>query len=121
MGKKWFKNPAIWIGVVLLVVVVWAMWPGGSGNYNNFAACLSESGAVMYGTEWCSHCQNQKALFGKSFDNINFVDCDQNREDCLAAGVGGYPTWKINGENYPGEQSMQRLADLSGCDLVKDE
>ncbi|MBS3137116.1 hypothetical protein J4232_01660 [Candidatus Woesearchaeota archaeon] len=42
-----------------------------------------------------------------------YVDCDKNRQECLSAGVTGYPTWKINGQNYPGEQSIGRLAQLS--------
>src|SRR5690242_11019622 len=29
-----------------------------------FAQALSASGTKMYGAFWCSHCNNQKALFG---------------------------------------------------------
>jgi hypothetical protein len=118
--RKWFENPMIWIGVIVIIVVVWIAWPSGPGEYDAFASCLSESGAVMYGTEWCSHCKDQKESFGSSFYNINFVDCDLNRDACLIAGVSGYPTWKINGENYPGQQSFQRLSELTGCELIKD-
>ena len=82
---------------------------------NNLAQCLTEKGITMYGTEWCSHCQNQKATFGESFKYVNYVDCDKDRTACLAAGVEGYPTWVIDGNNYPGEQSLNRLASLSGC------
>ncbi|MFC2136064.1 hypothetical protein ACFLTH_15725 [Bacteroidota bacterium] len=88
-----------------------------SGKYDDFAACLFEKEVTMYGTEWCSHCQNQKKEFGKSFKYVDFVDCDRNRDACLIAGVEGYPTWKINGELYSGEQSLERLALLSGCEL----
>ena len=62
-------------------------------------------------------CQNQKKLFGKSFKFIDYIDCDRDRALCLSNGVEGYPTWKINGESYPGEQSLERLAQLSGCEL----
>ena len=42
----------------------------------------------MYGTNWCTHCSDQKALFGKkSFAEINFVDCDQEKNKCGMAGV----------------------------------
>ncbi len=87
------------------------------GQYDAFAQGLPEKGATMYGTEWCSHCQNQKKEFGKSFDYINYVDCDRNKKECLLADVEGYPTWKINGTNYPGEQRLSRLAYLTGCKL----
>ena len=71
----------------------------------------------MYGTNWCPHCKDQKALFGKSFKHIDFVNCDYHMEECLAAGVEGYPTWKINGENYPGTQQLMKLDELSGCKI----
>ena len=71
----------------------------------------------MYGTEWCSHCQNQKKEFDSSFQYVNYVDCDKDREKCTEAEIRGYPTWRINGENYPGEQRLERLAVLSGCEL----
>ena len=86
-------------------------------EYDTFAKCLSEKGAVMYGTEWCSHCQNQKEEFGKSFQYIDYVDCDRYESECDKAGVRGYPTWVVDGENYPGEQPLARLASLSGCEL----
>ena len=82
---------------------------------DSFAQCLTEKGAVMYGTEWCSHCQTQKKEFGKAFQFINFVDCDIQKEECTKAGVTGYPTWIIGGNNYPGEQPMYKLASLTKC------
>ena len=88
-----------------------------SGKFDAFAQCLTEKGAVMYGTEWCSHCQNQKALFGSSFKYITFIDCDQSDFTCNQAGVKGYPTWIIDGKSYPGEQSFYKLASLTGCNL----
>ena len=56
----------------------------------------------MYGAEWCSHCKNQKKLFGNSFQYVNYVDCDKNSKECKEAGISGYPTWKVNGQNYSG-------------------
>ena len=120
MAEKFYWNPMVWIGVVVLVVLVFVFWPSGPGEYDEFADCLSESGAVMYGTEWCGHCKDQKAMLGKSFDKVNFVDCDFARESCLVAGVGGYPTWVIDGESYEGALSLERLSELSGCELVGD-
>ncbi len=87
----------------------------GQGKYDDFAQCLTEKGVKMYGTEWCSHCQNQKKAFGKSFGYVDFVDCDVDKNECLAAGVTSYPTWRIDGTNYRGEQHFPRLAQLSGC------
>jgi|SRR3989344_2807455 len=83
-------------------------------QYEDFAKYLTEQGVKMYGTEWCSHCKNQKKLFGNSFQYINYTDCDKDRNECDIAGITGYPTWKINNKAYPGEQSIKRLTQLSG-------
>lgn len=89
------------------------------GELDGFAQCLTDKGAKMYGTEWCSHCKNQKALFGKSFQYVDYVDCDRSKQVCANAGIKGYPTWVIDDENYPGEQSLEKLSSLSGCELIK--
>ncbi|GIU69311.1 MAG: hypothetical protein KatS3mg002_0547 [Candidatus Woesearchaeota archaeon] len=87
----------------------------GPGQFDDLANCLTSNGATMYGTEWCPHCKNQKQMFGTSFKYINYVDCDKYMNECINAGVEGYPTWKINGTNYPGTQSLYVLAEKSGC------
>jgi len=108
----------------LFIFVILIMLNGctkGVGKYDTFAKCLTEKGVTMYGTEWCSHCQNQKKEFGKSFQYINYVDCDRQKLECNKAGVKGYPTWVIDGENYPGEQDLYYLASLSECELIEDK
>ncbi|MBI2052610.1 MAG: hypothetical protein HYT38_02990 [Candidatus Sungbacteria bacterium] len=60
---------------------------------DEFAQCLSDKGIIMYGAEWCSHCQAQKELFDQSFRYINYVECPQDPQKCLSVGVEAYPTW----------------------------
>ncbi len=106
------------VGIIVLFVAFSLMKPAAEqGQFDAFAQCLADNGAVMYGTEWCSHCKDQKALFGDSFAKVNYVDCDENMQKCLDAGVEGYPTWVIAGENYAGTQSLSKLAEVSGCAL----
>lgn len=105
--------------MVLLVLgisfILGACTQVGPPKYDEFAQCLTEKEVKMYGTEWCSHCKNQKELFGSSFDFVDYIDCDLRSDECQAAGIKGYPTWKINGESYPGEQTIEKLASLTGC------
>ena len=100
---------------VLVIAILIIASPAGQDNYDALAQCLTEKGAVMYGTEWCSHCKAQKEAFGESFKYVDYVDCDLNRDRCTEAGVKGYPTWSINGKNYPGQQPLERLASLAEC------
>ena len=120
------KKILIWIIVLLLAVALFfilkPVFTGKAIDEENseldkFAKSLSNANVTMYGTSWCSHCQNQKKLFGKSFKYINYVDCDLDSEICQAEKITGYPTWKINGTLYPGEKSFAALSQLSGVPL----
>jgi len=87
------------------------------GKYDDFAKCLTEKGVTMYGAEWCSHCKNQKKMFGSSFQYVNYVECPKNPNLCNSKGIQGYPTWEIDGELYSGERPLESLSSLSGCPL----
>ena len=82
-----------------------------------FAQCIAESGAIMFGTDWCSHCKDQKELFGEHFELVEYVNCDYNSHLCDANGIRGYPTWVIDGENYPGTKPLETLASLTNCEI----
>ena len=80
---------------------------------------LRESGAVFYGAYWCSHCQNQKAMFGAAASRLPYMECDPRGSDsqpaaCQAAGVKAFPTWVIGGQKLEGELSVSELARRSG-------
>ena len=102
--------------IVIISAVVLSACSSGPGPADNLAQCLTDKGVVMYGTEWCPHCANQKKLFGNSFKLINYVDCDLNRKACVEAGVQGYPTWVFDELTaLSGTQQLYVLADNAGC------
>ena len=114
---KMLKNPWFYFGIGFSVLLIYLIVPDTSGEFDAFASCLTEQGAVMYGTDRCSYCKTQKVLFGKSFKKVDYVNCDFNKEECLLNGVEGYPTWKINEEIYSGVQPLEKLAALTECSL----
>ncbi len=88
-------------------------------NIEEFAQCLSDKGATMYGAVWCPHCQNQKRLFGDAFSKVPYVECPENPSACTAAGIAGYPTWIMgDGRRFEGETPLTSLSDATGCPLV---
>ena len=90
-------------------------------NLDDFAKCITEKGAVFYGASWCTHCQNQKTMFGDSLQYVKYVECagpgNTQTQECTDAGISGYPTWIVNNQTYPGEQTLANLAKLTGCTL----
>jgi len=106
----------ILIVIIALIVYTIINYNVKPGKYDDFAKCLTEKGAVMAGTDWCSYCKKQKEAFGKSFKYIDYKNCDFEKTWCDENGVEGYPTWVIDGETYSGVQSMERLGSLTGCE-----
>lgn len=91
-------------------------------QYDDFAKCLTSAEVSMYGAWWCPHCESQKDLFGSAFDNVNYVECSTAartmNQTCQDAGIQGYPTWEFSdGSRASGEQSLETLAQKSGCVL----
>ena len=81
------------------------------------AECLTNSGAKLYGAYWCPHCIDQKEMFGDAVGSAPYVECEDNAAECQAAGITGYPTWIFgDGTITQGAQSLETLADLSGCE-----
>ncbi len=90
------------------------------GDEYELAKCLKEKNTTMYGAFWCPHCLEQKNMFGKSFELINYVECStldkQQTKYCQDKQIHGYPTWEFaNGTRQSGYLSKDKLKQLSGC------
>jgi parvulin-like peptidyl-prolyl isomerase len=89
---------------------------------DDFAKCLSDAGATMFGVYWSPHTTQQKDIFGLSFEFIEYVECDSEGENaqperCENAGITTYPTWIIDEDEYKGLQSLSVLGMKSGCEV----
>lgn len=93
------------------------------GRLDEFAQCLKDKGAVFYGAFWCPHCQNQKAMFGKSAKLLPYVECStadgkSQFQICKDKNIEGYPTWEFaDNSRESGEVSLSRLSEKTGCKL----
>lgn len=95
----------------------------GAGKLDTFAQCLKDKGAIFYGAFWCPHCQNQKAMFGKSEKFLPYVECStpdgkSQLQICQDKKIGGYPTWEfVDGSRESGEVPLEKLAQKTACQL----
>ena len=79
------------------------------GPLDDFAQCLTEKGAIMYGASFCQYTHGQKGMFGNS---VKFLDIRDFSKD---PNIRVTPTWLINGQYYENVQSFDRLATVTGC------
>ena len=97
-----------------------------SAVLDTFTQCLTERGAKMYGAYWCPHCLDQKEMFGKNWNNINYIECSLpgksgQTEVCNLAGITSYPTWEFSdGSRRNGVLQLEELGSITGCPLYEE-
>ena len=117
------KNHYIVLGAIILLLSGFGLWyftkpKMAYANIEQFAQCLRDKGAVMYGAYWCPHCQREKAAFGEAFKFVSYVECTQDTQKFTDAGIKGYPTWIFpDGRRFEGELGLEGLSKESGCVL----
>jgi len=120
-NKKIFNWSILAIVIIAAAYAIYVSTLPEPALYDSLAKCLTRKGVVMYGSETCPHCQDQKRLFGKSFRYVTFVNCELDaaaQDACKIAGVVGYPTWTFPvGPKSEGLQALSALADRTECPL----
>lgn len=109
--------------IIVSLAGLWINWDRKPGKLDAFTQCLKENGATFYGAFWCTHCQSQKALFGKSAKYLPYVECSTpNGQSQLAVckdkNVESYPTWEFkDGSRLNGAISLTELSGKTDCQL----
>jgi hypothetical protein len=91
----------------------------------DFAKCLAQKKATMYGAFWCSHCKEQKDLLGSAWVYVPYVECAvpgkpprTQTPACVARQIRQYPTWIFaDGQRKVGLLKLDDLSAVSGCPL----
>jgi hypothetical protein len=119
--KKYFSDNKLYyasIAVATVIVGLILFWPYTAKSGKTFGQCLKDKGLIMYGSDRCDVCLNQKQILGEDFQDINYVNCDSYSDICESRSIRSYPVWSVNNENYyKGIKSIPELAELSGCAL----
>lgn len=114
--RRYFIFTAIILTLTLLTLSAFT-YSKKPGQLDDFAKCLTEKGAVIYGNDYCQYTNRELNFFGKSKGYLNYVKCAENKALCDNKGVKITPTWEINGQMLERVQSLEKLAELSGCNL----
>lgn len=126
------KRAKIFIGIIVVLVlgvIATAVIRSGStastgpGEYDQFATCLADQGAMFYGTFWCKFCGEQKKMFGSSQKLIPYTECSTadgraQNQVCTEKEIKSYPTWEFaDGSRLTGVVSFEQLAEKTSCAL----
>ena len=87
------------------------------GSYDEFAKCLTEKGAIIYGNDYCQYTIKQLNYFGNSKQYLNYIKCLDNKELCDSKNIKTTPTWEINGKMYEQVQTFESLTAITGCKI----
>lgn len=110
------KIAILWI--LASVFLAGCSQPTQTGNLDEFAQCLTEKWAIMYGSASCPHCQSQKAMFGDSFQYVTYVECTEEAERCGKELKWNVPARKFaDGSIVEWKQSLAKLSAKSDCPL----
>ncbi|MDD5191607.1 MAG: hypothetical protein PHH54_02210 [Candidatus Nanoarchaeia archaeon] len=110
----------IYIVIIILVIIAVIFYIKNNNDNNNggvnekLAKCLGEK-SELYVQLGCKFCKDQEDIFGNNTQYLNIIDCHFETQKCVDAQITGTPTWIINGEKYPGVQSIEKLKQLTGC------
>ncbi|MBM3228313.1 hypothetical protein FJZ20_00270 [Candidatus Pacearchaeota archaeon] len=121
------KKTIIYIGIalfVLLILIIGVQFTSFSilnldenkneGISKELAICIGEN-SVYYSQTGCPACVTQEDMFGDNIKYISKIDCKLDREKCIDAGIQATPTWIIESQLYRGVQTIEKLAELTGC------
>jgi hypothetical protein len=111
------------LGTVATVLLRSSGAPAGPGQYDGFAQCLKEKGAIFYGAFWCKFCQAQKKMFDSSAKLLPYIECSTadgsaQTQECKDKKINGYPTWEFaDGSRLNGKIPLEKLAEKTSCQL----
>ncbi len=118
------RKTLIAAGIAVLFILAYAAgWHYRNHRYDGFAKCLESKQAKMYGLYWCPHCAEQKAMFGKAFRYVPYVECaikgsHELAPECAAAGVKLFPAWQFGtNKPVPAVFPLEELSEKTGCAL----
>jgi hypothetical protein len=108
------------VAAVALAIYLWKR-PRVS-RLDAFAKCLAARQVKMYGLFWCTHCEEQKEMFGSAFQYVPYIECGTKgsraeQPACKQVGVKNFPTWQFATERHEGVLRLESLSEKSGCSL----
>ncbi len=112
MKKETLYFILIIIGILGTIGII--MLNNSSDIEEETAECIADN-SKLYVSKTCTHCAAQKEILSDYLDRFTIIDCTEEQQECLQAGITAVPTWSINNQNYVGVKSIEKLKELTQC------
>lgn len=95
------------VGIIVVIIGVVVFYQKGKKTLEvkrkqtaqeKIVECLNEDSAILYGSVSDKYTQNQRDVFGASFNEIEYVECGKAgnwKEECRKRGISVTPTWSF--------------------------
>jgi len=124
MKQTSFVTPIVVVVLIALAALLIFRHESKPSIYEDFAQCITDSGAIFYGAATCPVCTRQKKLFGKAQSLLPYIECSQqygsaeSLAQCAEAGVDATPYWVFPEVEEPEDfMTLEELAMTTGCEL----
>ena len=87
-------------------------------DVDDFKSCLREKEIILYVNTDNLVRTLKEIVLEDYLEDIEIVNCLRNNQNCLEKGVSSFPSWIIVGILVEGDIKIERLSELSGCNLV---
>ncbi len=87
-------------------------------DLKEFIGCLSRSGFLIYGANWCGFTVDVVSMLG-GWELVEpiYVECSEKPALCEEKEIAGYPTILLNDREFPGARRIEDFALHTGCPL----
>ena len=123
------KKTIIGVGIIVIVIIILLLFRDDSGTlknseinpYNDFAQCITDSGAKLYCADWAAQCGEQKKVFGEDAKFLTYIECSspdsrKRNAQCKKDNIEKYPTWEFaDGKRIEDLLSFDELEKETGC------
>lgn len=113
-NKNFLFLIAIILAVILIIILIFLFKKPEINADLETIKCIGNN-SILYYSKVCSHCEEQKRVFGDNFNYLTSIDCLEFPQECWKNNIIKVPSWVIKGVRYEGKKSMEELISLTEC------
>lgn len=67
---------------------------------------------TIYGANWCGHTINLKSILGNDINNLNYIECTENKNAEKCKYIHAFPTVMVNGNKMYNSEFIKKISNV---------